>query len=172
MRTLWISILLETPALAQAPRTVDAVRIISGAILADGFDEPDLDSRIWHRPDCLVRHNRILAWRPSTGNCILAEFRDQPAEFTNMWHHLRILPQDRRGAGSELARPLGVRSRGPYSTFHPPPRRRLAGFLFRGGLRENRERPASLGGCQRPLDGGSTAKACCRSRPHLAWESR
>src|SRR2546427_765224 len=53
MRTALIYILLVTPATAHAPPTVDAVSIISGAILAQGFDQPDLDSRIWNRASSL-----------------------------------------------------------------------------------------------------------------------
>lgn len=61
MRTALSYILLVTSATAQQPRTVEAVPVISGALLAEGFEQPDLDSKVWHRPDWLVRHNPYIS---------------------------------------------------------------------------------------------------------------
>jgi hypothetical protein len=72
-------ILLAIPTAAQAPRTVDAIRVISGVILVEDFEQPELDSKIWHRPEWLARHNPTSRWRRSTVNCISGEFPDRPA---------------------------------------------------------------------------------------------
>src|SRR6266568_1165640 len=72
MRTAVIFILVGIPATAQAPRTVDAVRVISGAVLAEGFDQPELDSSVWHRPDWLLRHNPYIGVAPEHGQLHLS----------------------------------------------------------------------------------------------------
>jgi hypothetical protein len=69
-RTL-IYILLVMSAAAQTP-TADAVPIISGAILEEGFDQPELDSKVWHRPDWLARHNPYIAVAPEHGQLHLS----------------------------------------------------------------------------------------------------
>jgi hypothetical protein len=48
-------------------RSVDAIPIISGAVLADRFDQQEVDRRIWHRPDWLENHNPYLAVEPEHG---------------------------------------------------------------------------------------------------------
>ena len=48
-------------------RTVDAIPIISGAVLVDGFDQQEVDRRIWHRPDWLEQHNPYIAVEPEHG---------------------------------------------------------------------------------------------------------
>jgi hypothetical protein len=67
MRLALTYILLSIPAAAQAPRTVDAIRVISGAILVEDFEHPELDSKVWHRPEWLVRHNPYIAVAPEHG---------------------------------------------------------------------------------------------------------
>jgi len=46
---------------------VDAIPVISGAVLADGFDQQEIDRRIWHRPDWLEQHNPYIAVEPGHG---------------------------------------------------------------------------------------------------------
>lgn len=60
-------ILLAIPTAAQAPRTVDAIRVISGAILVEDFEQPELESNIWHSPEWLARHNPYIAVAPDHG---------------------------------------------------------------------------------------------------------
>ena len=48
-------------------RSVDAISIISGAVLADRFDQQEVDRRIWHRPDWLEQHNPYIAVEPEHG---------------------------------------------------------------------------------------------------------
>ena len=48
-------------------RSVDAVPVISGAVLADRFDQQEVDRRIWHRPDWLEQHNPYIAVEPEHG---------------------------------------------------------------------------------------------------------
>src|SRR5262249_43154638 len=40
---------------------VKAIRMLSGALVADSFDGPELDTQIWHRPDWLVKNDPNLA---------------------------------------------------------------------------------------------------------------
>ena len=40
---------------------VNAHRMLSGALVADGFDGPGLDTQTWHRPDWLVKNDRNLS---------------------------------------------------------------------------------------------------------------
>jgi hypothetical protein len=72
LSALWLAVLPGVPVAAQAPRAVDAVPIITGAILAEGFDQPELDSRVWHRPDWLVRHNPYIGVAPEHGQLHLS----------------------------------------------------------------------------------------------------
>ncbi len=46
---------------------VDAILVISGAVLADHFDQQEVDRRIWHRPDWLEQHNPYIAVEPEHG---------------------------------------------------------------------------------------------------------
>ena len=48
-------------------RSIDAIPIISGAVLADRFDQQEVDRRIWHRPDWLEQHNPYIAVEPEHG---------------------------------------------------------------------------------------------------------
>ena len=48
-------------------RLVDAIPVISGAVLADRFDQQEVDRRIWHRPDWLEQHNPYIAVEPEHG---------------------------------------------------------------------------------------------------------
>ena len=107
MRTLLIYILLVTTATAQVPRTVDAVRIISGAILAEGFDQPELDSRIWHRPDWLVRHNPYIGVAPEHGQLHLSGI-SRPAGAVHQY--VGIISGNYRETDVVLAASLRVRS--------------------------------------------------------------
>ena len=47
--------------------SVDAIPILSGAVLADRFDQQEVDRRIWHRPDWLEQHNPYIAVEPEHG---------------------------------------------------------------------------------------------------------
>ena len=51
----------------QNPQIVDAIPVISGAVLADRFDGQEIDRRIWHRPDWLEQHNPYIAVEPEHG---------------------------------------------------------------------------------------------------------
>jgi hypothetical protein len=51
----------------QDVRSVDAIPVISGAVLADRFDQQEVDRRIWHRPDWLEQHNPYIAVEPEHG---------------------------------------------------------------------------------------------------------
>jgi hypothetical protein len=51
----------------RVPQLVDAIPVISGAILADRFDQQEIDRRIWHRPDWLEQHNPYIAVEPEHG---------------------------------------------------------------------------------------------------------
>jgi len=46
---------------------VDAIPVISGAVLTDRFDQQEIDRRIWHRPDWLEQHNPYIAVEPEHG---------------------------------------------------------------------------------------------------------
>jgi hypothetical protein len=48
-------------------QSVDAIPVISGAVLADRFDRQGIDRRIWHRPDWLEQHNPYIAVEPEHG---------------------------------------------------------------------------------------------------------
>jgi hypothetical protein len=39
---------------------VQAIRMLSGALVADSFDGPELDTQTWHRPDWLVKNDPNL----------------------------------------------------------------------------------------------------------------
>src|SRR5215831_7176099 len=47
--------------------SADAIPVISGAVLTDGFDQREIDRRIWHRPDWLEQHNPYIAVEPEHG---------------------------------------------------------------------------------------------------------
>jgi len=47
--------------------SADAIPVISGAVLTDGFDQQEIDRRIWHRPDWLEQHNPYIAVEPEHG---------------------------------------------------------------------------------------------------------
>lgn len=47
--------------------SVDAIPILSGAVLADRFDQQEVDRRIWHRPDWLEQPNPYIAVEPEHG---------------------------------------------------------------------------------------------------------
>src|SRR5690242_8404584 len=64
--------LIVSSAVAQGPRTVDPVRMISGAILAEDFEKPELDRNVWHRPDWLIRHNPYIGVAPEHGQLHLS----------------------------------------------------------------------------------------------------
>jgi hypothetical protein len=51
----------------RVPQFVDAISVISGAVLADCFDQQEIDRRIWHRPDWLEQHNPYIAVEPEHG---------------------------------------------------------------------------------------------------------
>jgi hypothetical protein len=63
---LWFSSFFAMAA-DQDVRFVDAIPVISGAVLADRFDQPEIDRRLWHRPDWLKEHNPYIAVEPEHG---------------------------------------------------------------------------------------------------------
>jgi hypothetical protein len=107
MRRALIYVLLAIPTAAQAPRMVDAVPIISGAILAEGFDQPELDSRVWHRPDWLVRHNPYISVAPEHGELHLSGI-SRPAGTAHQY--VGIISSNFRETDVVLAANMRVRS--------------------------------------------------------------
>lgn len=60
----WFS---STSVEGRDPQVVDAIPVISGAVLADRFDQQEIDRGIWHRPDWLEQHNPYIAVEPEHG---------------------------------------------------------------------------------------------------------
>ena len=107
MRLALTYILLSIPAGAQAPRTVDAIRVISGAILVEDFEQPELDSKIWHRPEWLSRHNPYIAVAPEHGQLHLRGI-SRPAGTAHQY--VGIISSNYRETDVVLAANIRVRS--------------------------------------------------------------
>src|SRR5215831_17361421 len=100
-------ILLAIPSVAQAPRPVDAIRIISGAVLAEDFEQPELDRKIWHRPEWLARHNPYIAVAPEHGQLHLRGI-SRPAGTAHQY--VGIISSNYRETDVVLAANMRVRS--------------------------------------------------------------
>jgi hypothetical protein len=67
-----VSVLLSFSSFLATPADhdvhfVDAIPVISGAVLADRFDQPEIDRTIWHRPNWLEQHNPYISVEPEHG---------------------------------------------------------------------------------------------------------
>ena len=47
--------------------SVDAIPVISGAVLTDRFDQQEVDRKLWHRPGWLEQHNPYIGVAPEHG---------------------------------------------------------------------------------------------------------
>jgi len=108
----WVSL---TPGQGADPGThlVDAIPAISGAVLADRFDQPEIDRRIWHRPDWLEQHNPYITVEPEQGWLHLSGVSRPSGE---NFQYAGIISSNFRetdvGTRRANARPVCVRERG------------------------------------------------------------
>ena len=57
---LKVRVTYSADVLKEVPE-VHAIRMLSGALLADSFEGPRLDTQTWHRPDWLVKNDPNLS---------------------------------------------------------------------------------------------------------------
>ena len=81
--------------------------MLSGALLADGFDGPQLDATLWSRPSWLVDNHKTIGVKIESGHLVISG-PSHPAggESSVRGRHLEILSRYRRGAGSRGAGPV------------------------------------------------------------------
>lgn len=108
--TVGLVLWLSPASSAGAGRNVysaDAIPVISGAVLADRFDQQEIDRRIWHRPDWLEQHNPYIAVEPEHGSLHLSGVSHPSGE---NFQYVGIISSNFRETDVVLAARMRVRS--------------------------------------------------------------
>jgi hypothetical protein len=73
LSTLSLALLALVPVLrAQQVPSHEPIPVVTGALLADGFDGPQLDTSVWARPDWLAEHDPYIAVGVSNGRLLIS----------------------------------------------------------------------------------------------------